>query len=511
MSEKNIAAFPWFGTLWVFLGIVAAILICPWFDPEGFLTTDSAFLLRYAQRFVESNTFEWANYFASDPAKEQYFLSIFPMGYPSLIAIVTKLSGCTVFFASKLVNVICLGFAFRQLWRIFRRNTFFLGMIFGFGAFLEFYYFSLTEAPYFSCLVWFGVAWTRYLAKPTWLAILEIGFSGIALFLFRYVGLFSALTIGLMGIYYLSRSRYRREGVRLLLCATGVGILCGGYLALNYVTSGYLTGADRAAKFFRLFQFPEMLIQSLGVVYPEAPWQIWKEDTSTVKIVVRLILFFFPFLVGAFFVGLATKIRLPLLVKEKRLFSSDSQAFFLLTVGQLIFYLILSQIGVLIIQRYFVPIVFTGMVSVLAYLNRAESKSKGVMQWTVLTIFVVSFFYHFPYQVWSYARDQKPTYLQTVEQTLLQYERVPDRSVVLMGSNHIFYLRPTVQVLFSKKPGYNGPELSLPQFLERVRRGPLQASAVFIASGHFPSYQPDPEIVELFRENRASSLIRIYP
>lgn len=126
-------------------------------ETTGYLSPDSEYYLELAQNLLEGRGFYRSADYPIPETKtpeNQIFFSAWPVGYPVVIFLATKILGTSAWLASKIINLICLGFLLLLLRRINRNEAVFLALVLYSFTFLEVYSYTWSEAP-FSC---FGFA-----------------------------------------------------------------------------------------------------------------------------------------------------------------------------------------------------------------------------------------------------------------------------------------------------------------------------------------------------------------
>ena len=237
----------------LFFAIAFTILFRVSVEETGYISPDSKYYLECAQNLLDG-----VGYYMSFEDREVFF-SAWPVGYPVMIFLFSKLTGFNVFWGSKCLNIFFIGLCFLFFRKLFKEKSWFIGLIFCAFTFMEIYAYTWSEAPFIFGLLWLCVsidkaygAWrvahsaenyTLYAwYKNYWL--FSIFFSCAFLFLCRYVGLFSFGIIGLLGVYFLIKKRYKIS-LQLIVSCFILFLLASFYLYNNYLHTGYLFGAER--------------------------------------------------------------------------------------------------------------------------------------------------------------------------------------------------------------------------------------------------------------------------
>ncbi|MHA6246314.1 hypothetical protein ACXYMU_00130 [Pontibacter sp. CAU 1760] len=227
--------------LLLLLYVLLAAIICFRVNVEatGYTTPDSEAYLGLAQNMLDGHGF----YVLKADGTRAYF-STWPVGYPVLIYLVSSMLPLSVFWASKVLNLVLLGLGFLLFRCLNRRYAFIMASVYSAYTFLDIYSFTWSEAPFLLGLLCLCVVAAQTLqhakAKHLLLLFLVCAF----LFLMRYVGAFSFAVPALLGIYFYFKGD-KRAAAKLLLTSILLTILAGTYLYLNYRLSGFMTGFDR--------------------------------------------------------------------------------------------------------------------------------------------------------------------------------------------------------------------------------------------------------------------------
>jgi hypothetical protein len=219
----------------LFLSLCSIILLNSYFDPNGYLSPDSTYYLRLSKNLLSGEGFSIADYQSPDGKS---FFAIWPIGYPVLIFMVSKLTGLGIVWASKILNLIIIGVILLLFRNIFRGNAHWAGLIFFIDANIELFTFTWSEVPFILFLICTSLLLYKSIetkGKTLWLAGLLL--SGIALFMMRYIGIVSAGIIGLIAFINFFRRRWRLS-FKLLIVSALQMIFAGVYLYHNKISTG---------------------------------------------------------------------------------------------------------------------------------------------------------------------------------------------------------------------------------------------------------------------------------
>ena len=192
--------------LLLFCILGAIVIIRSYFDPNGAITPDSSRYLQLSNNLLNGKGFHVISY--NSPEGKTLF-AIWPVGYPILIYIISKFTGLSVFWASKLLNVLVIGSCLLLLKSIFRSNAHWTGLIFFVHSFSSIYTFTWSEGSFLLFELIFCLSIFQYIktsGKISWL--LGVLFSGLMLFFTRYIGCFSFGIVGIIALIHLYRKRW---------------------------------------------------------------------------------------------------------------------------------------------------------------------------------------------------------------------------------------------------------------------------------------------------------------
>lgn len=419
--------------LLLFLCLCLILLLNSYFDPNGYLSPDSTYYLRLSKNLLTGEGFRIADY--QSPDGESFF-AIWPVGYPILIFLMSKLTGLGIVWASKVLNLVIIGVILLLFRYIFRKNAYWVGLIFFIDAIIELFSFTWSEGPFILFLFCIPILLYKTVetnGKIVWLSGLL--FSGIALFMMRYIGLVSAGIIGLIALTSLFRKRWRLS-IRLLIVAILQLIFAGVYLYHNKIASGFITGMPRALPEESNHELLNQLISALKDEFLIIKWEV--------PLLISLALLF---LLSVYLFKTRSK-------KYKDEKFDGLWKYFLLT-GILYYVTIIGARWFSNIEplyfRFLAPGTFLIILSVATYLQGKPGIK--IMNSTKLYLLIVAIFtiHHFPnkYPVYKYLTTGKNyfsnlTYSENNRAILEKYKDIPPKSVVIFGSIHLRYLRKDI-------------------------------------------------------------------
>lgn len=237
----------------IFIMMAVAIVVKSYFHVTGYLSPDSRAYLLLAQNLLEGNgynvLYEISSRYSLHPnhVMDREFFAIWPAGYPTLIFFTAKLTGLSVFWASKFLSIILVGVILGIFRALFQHNAYIYGLILFFSAYIEIFSFTWSETSFITALVWFTTSIYLFIKNPERVTLLYFSIMAASLLLFmsRYIGAFSFGLIGLLGLYYGLVKKDKTKAMILIgIAIVNIGIMIL-YLYHNYTETGFLTGLKR--------------------------------------------------------------------------------------------------------------------------------------------------------------------------------------------------------------------------------------------------------------------------
>ena len=252
----------------IFIMMATAIVVKSYFNLDGYLSPDSTNYLTLAQNLLNGEGYYVSAYGVSDQDRE--FFAKWPAAYPSFIALMAKLTGLSLFWASKLLNIMLIGIILGILRALFKHNAYVYGLILLFSSYIEIFSYTWSETLFIAALLWFAVSVHLFMANPKKIIFLyfSIMIASLLLFMSRYIGAFSFGLIGLLGFYYALVKKDRTKALILIAIATLNITIMFLYLHHNYIETGFITGMQRIASHetnLELFH----LLQTLHIILPK--------------------------------------------------------------------------------------------------------------------------------------------------------------------------------------------------------------------------------------------------
>ncbi|GEM_PF-1852960 len=255
------------GWLWgIYLLIVATVILRVNVESTNYTTPDSEYYLIVAENVATGKGYvspHPMDYPIKTGAKE-YPFTIWPVGYPSAISSVIKLTGLNSLWASKTVNLIFLGFIFLILQAWLRGSAWIAGLYFLSYGKMEVFSYSWSEGGFLFLQLLLCLWIVRSLSgrADRWLWF-KLTSTLICLFLFRYAGLiFFFFCAGWM-VYFLIIQKHSCAAHYFgALLLSSIFVLF--YFHRNYELSGFYSGMHRIQpEIESVFHFTWLLIRGL--------------------------------------------------------------------------------------------------------------------------------------------------------------------------------------------------------------------------------------------------------
>jgi hypothetical protein len=419
--------------------IFALIIMKAASDPDGYLSPDSTNYLALAQNLLDGNGLTVAN--NGRGVAESSPFAIWPIGYPSLIYLISKITGATVFWSSKILNLAIMASATAILYSLFRPTGLFYAVLLGGGAFIEIFSYTWSETIFIVFLIVFSALLSKLLADERNVGKLSILASitlvSVCLFLSRYIGAFSIGILGLAALYRFWQGK-KWYGVSIAICAVASFAICALYLVNNKLGTGYYTGMPRSSA---AETHIEIVIQLLIAVLRGAffPLYAWNPLSPVQDAIVA------AYIAALFFV--VREIRRG----KVRLLSPanfDATAFSFLAVGSSYLASIIAIRWVSDFDKYDFRLLGPGALLILIALLRQIEVANRSLPSSVRAFIGVSVILSILAQGHSLMLSMRKglSYRENMVEVYNAYKSVPAGSIVVFPSRHLAYLRPDLHL-----------------------------------------------------------------
>lgn len=219
-------------------------------NPTHFTSVDSGYYLQSA-----TNLLSGQGYVITE-GNRPVWNGIFPIGYSTLIALLSFLTTLPVLWASKLVNLVAVSLsAFAWMYRLGTTRTIWILSVWWLGGFLKILASTWSETVFLVVLAEWVWCLFRFLPDPNRWHLIRLFLVSCALFLVRYVGGYVVVLTGvLVGVGWQNRARLQQTirlpigdwGLhRLMICSLAVLTGIRAYFHFNNYLSGSPFGGNR--------------------------------------------------------------------------------------------------------------------------------------------------------------------------------------------------------------------------------------------------------------------------
>ncbi|HKK41366.1 MAG TPA: hypothetical protein VJ963_03070 [Bacteroidales bacterium] len=416
----------------VFMGLCIIILLNTYTNPNGCISPDSSYYLRLSRNLVLHEGFYIPDYSAYDGKS---FFAIWPVGYPVMIFIMSKLTGLGIVWASKVLNMLLIGCVLMIFSYLFKENAHWAALIFYTDANISIFSYTWSEGAFIVFLICTSLTLYKSIetgGKPKWLVALLL--SGTALFLTRYIGLISVIIIGISSLVVMYRRRWFLS-FKLLAVSLLQLLIILLYLYHNKLTTGFITGGLRTLQ----TESDETLFRQLLSAFKEAiiliRWNIPVLLISGLLMITGIIYLF--------------RKRSKELTAHKGIWKYLllSGIVYLLSIVSIRWFYSIEPLN----YRFMAPGMF--LVLLAFFSGLMEKPRLKIMRSSLFFLIILAILgaHYIPgkYAVYKYITTgrfnlENPGYLASKNSILQRYKDVEPGSVVIFGSYHLRYLREDV-------------------------------------------------------------------
>jgi|GEM_PF-3598131 len=485
-----------------------SILIKSYVHFDGYMTWDSGMFFRLAHNLNEGNGFFVTDFFVENGAS---FFASWPVGYPVLLFLFSKIVPLDFFWLSKIINILAVGGALYFLHRLFREHIITLCLLLFFASFLEVFSYSLSEGVFIFGLIWFCYEISTYAnGDKTDFRLFKMFLATVLLFLTRYIG---AVNIGILLLLAFSEIRKKNysSAVKLLFAAIVCAMVISAYLFNNYQLTGYFTGMPRETSpqtsLELLREIAQALLLQFDFIFASAftvtqsPTQKLAFYLSTLLISIGICVFFFR--------------------KIGKETSSTTPTHQYVLSGKIIFLVgILHTLSLILLRwffyygilgfRYFSPGILLSFVGVcILLLEQYNEQQRNIFVKMMFALAVISWFITVPIKtIIAASHSPRQNYVQHIAQLQQRYSLLPNNSLVGCAGAHLLYLRTDCQNAYPASKRHNARAETLDEFISRLKKS--SAKHVFIEINHqLEGKEFDESIVEYMKQNTEGRLVKI--
>lgn len=448
--------------LLLFLVVSVTVILKSLFFSNGYVGADGCNYLSLAQNLLEHGSFKVNSMMAK---QERALFAIWPVGYPVLIYLVAKITGLTVFLASKLLSILFVAGILLIFRRLFGDDAPVFSCLILLFPFVEIVSHTFSEVPFIFGMLWYctGVGNCFEQDKVQWLNIMNITLAGIFLFVVRYVGLFSVGFTGCLILYYFFMKRYKKSA-SLTVSAVIVFSFACLYLYNNYVQTGYMTGMIR------------------GDAHETIPGMLWMIVRAIFGEMNFLVLGFGATLKSLTFFVLTFTIQVALffyLVRDKKIRMSDMnisgcayRSF--IAVGCFYYFSIMSARMLATLSnleyRFMFPGTFLILLGVLGCISVTNHDKFHQYKKFIVVIALISFCFG---NVQPFIKNpsllkNSISYYENIAKLTTIADKIPPGSVVVFGDRNLAYMRTDLSIASPfYTPNFKEQE-DWPTFLNRI-------------------------------------------
>lgn len=421
---------PLFASVLIYILVATTVFFNFYFHPDGLVWGDGYYYLSTAKAIANGEL--WQDGIRG--AFEQ-MNPLWPIGYPALIGYLSKLTGLSVFWSSKTINLIGLAGMIGILHKWFYPVGWIYSLCFFNAAFMEVISLTLSETAFLIGLLSFVILLERIRERPEkviyyWLL------SGILVYLCltRYVGGFAFTSTCIFAVFYWPNLKPHWRKLLLALMVSGLAV--GLYASGNYLVHGHPFG-ERPLDFRNPVQVVSSFFYS-GIMLTNFPVNLSFNDLKWVTIIfilqVAAFIFFF--------------------YKPKRqIVNKLNDKHFDLILFKFIFFIYIIVLttaistgpGSLFDFRKLLPAFMVAFIGLLIHFHQNHRKYFPSLAKSILVVCCLSFFLHLPAKnIYRYSIIDKPlvSYSQKVKFLKSKYQalaKCQGQGVVINGSRHLSY------------------------------------------------------------------------
>ena len=212
-------------------------------ESTGYTSPDSKFYLKTASNVLDGKGYISPNIYPFDDEAPQQFYGIWPIGYPTFIALISYCTSLDVYVASKIVNLIFLALTFTLLYSWYGKNSLLPACYFCSFNMLEIYSYTWSEGSFIFFILLLLYALEKILISDrvifySFLIVSSLVFS----VLLRYSGLIYFFYLASLIVFLLLKKKHIQK-VRPILLALAIStLLSTTYLLINYFYTDSLFG-----------------------------------------------------------------------------------------------------------------------------------------------------------------------------------------------------------------------------------------------------------------------------
>jgi hypothetical protein len=413
----------------VAIGCITMLLVAR-ADTHGLTTSDSSSYLRHA-RLIERSLTGGALLDGPLARFDRETLSVWPLGYSTLIAFVDLLVPGSVWAASKLVQCAAAVLLVFGVCRLFSTVEPLAAGVLFFPAVWRALGHTWSELLFVALLIHWIAAWSRESQQPSRATWIQVALLSAMLPLIRYSG--AIVLIGLAGLSLSALVTRRELFARRVLVTFVAALPLSVQLLWNLRSSGHWTGIARSASSLSVSQLSgdlaRELVRSLNLLMPSS-------STSLQR-------FWWTFVLSAVIlgVGIAWSWRTGRREGARRESAAGKPERVALAVAAIYGVWITILAGSVsfdpLDDRLLLPVTVPLMVAGLSCWLRHDRRTATAV---VGSLAAGSFLIHGPIELAVWQQRGRPSYAQTIEATEHRYRELPKPAVIAFATAHVSYL-----------------------------------------------------------------------
>ena len=423
----------------IFIMMAVAIVVKSYFHPDGYLSPDSANYLKLAQNLLEGNGYYVSAYGITGQDRE--FFAAWPVGYPTIIFVVAKLTGLSVFWASKFLNILLMGIILGIFRNLFKHNAYVYGLILLFSSYIEIFSYTWSETIFIAASVWFATSVYLFIVNPKRISLLyfSIMMASLILFMSRYIGAFSFGLIGLLGLYYGAIKKDKSKSFILIgIAVINIGIMIL-YLYHNYTETGFPNGVKRIPPTETNLRLFYMLLKGM-VAEALIPIQVMSRN--------GIMVFFVQFSIIGLLLWKYRNNTLQTNITTNQKPVTFSLVFVIIGLVYLFFIILIGWvrwIGPGYGHRLLGPGSFLLFIGLIFYVQQRGTKQFfNAFKGFLLFFAILSYLLNVPYTAWK-SSTLNPTYFEVLNALQEKYADVEKDSIIVFAPVHLNYLYTDIQ------------------------------------------------------------------
>ncbi len=447
----------------IFLLSCIVVLTNTTFDTNHACTKDSIEYLKLAQNLLNGQGYHVPAY--GDTGHSRELFAIWPIGYPTLIFLVARVTGLSVLWASKVLNLGIVAIILATFRKCFGKDAPLYALLLLLYAPNVVFSTTLSEAPYTLGLLLFTFSIWKLLTADEAKATHYLALFGAFLvaFLSRYTGF---ILCGLMGVFAMDLLFLKgrpKDSLKLIGVATLCASVIVGYFYLNYQETGYTSGLERT---FRSESLMQLSFMYLEVLLRQA--SLFASDYPLVMVIASLMMQYF--IADTLFAPHKAYLK----DKAKKLLTNDLCKVCLIVAAGY-YACILGVRSIHSFHLYHVRLLYPGTLILLigivySFRTYASVEANRALRCLLITLATLSILASAAVPSLLCSLQGKPTYKDEFAKWDALYKSLEDDTIVVFGMRHMNYRHLHVQIRQPREYPFYAHTESWDDFLKRVRQ-----------------------------------------